>query len=142
MASRNNLDKCYMACAEAHSNLSYAERKKVGCALVTKHTTVVGACNGLPPPLGNECEVDGVTKDEVIHAENNALIKCAKDGISTIGSTVYVTLSPCKKCASMLISAGVVRVVYKEVYRDTSGIDLLKKANVEVEQHVDNIVGM
>ena len=135
MASKEELDTCYMTCAEAHAALSKANRRKVGAALVTRTGIVVGACNGLPRQLGNVCETaDNVTKEEVIHAENNCILKCAKEGVSTELSVMYVTTAPCRKCASMLISAGVWKVIYRDEYNDMTGIELLKQSGVFVEK--------
>lgn len=137
MASKEQLDNCYMRCAEAHAGLSKAIRKKVGAALVTKTGIVIAGVNGLPKQLGNRCEdvqvaprgqlSELVTREEVIHAELNCILKAAREGVSVEGSTLYVTLSPCTKCASMILSAGIERVVYKEEYRCTAGVDLLRK---------------
>lgn len=78
-----------------------------------------------------------VTKPEVLHAEANAITKVAKSTNSSEGSTLYVTLSPCLECAKLIIQSGIKRVVYYEEYRDTSGLELLKKAGIEVEQIKD-----
>ena len=78
-----------------------------------------------------------VTKPEVLHAEANAITKVAKSNYSSEGSTLYVTLSPCFECAKLIIQSGIKRVVYKEAYRKTDGLDLLKKAGIEVEQIKD-----
>ena len=75
-----------------------------------------------------------VTKPEVLHAEANAIKKVAKSTNSSEGSTLYVTLSPCLECAKLIIQSGIKRVVYKEVYRNTDGIELLKRAGIIVEQ--------
>lgn len=149
MASQRELDECYMGCALAHARMSKAVRAKVGAALVTPQGVILPGVNGLPTQLGNKCEIvmDDAnarmnpkayglkTKDEVIHAELNCIMKAAKEGVSISGSTLYVTLSPCVQCASMMLAAGVKRVVYKDVYRDTSGIDLLRNAGLEVQQY-------
>jgi len=74
------------------------------------------------------------TKPIVLHAESNAITKCAKWGSSTSGATLYVTMSPCIECSKLIIQSGIKRVVYLEKYRDTTGIDLLKDSNVEVHQ--------
>lgn len=74
------------------------------------------------------------TKPEVLHAEANAITKVAKSNYSSEGSTLYVTLSPCFECAKLIIQAGIKRVVYKDLYRKTDGIDLLHKAGIQVEQ--------
>lgn len=75
-----------------------------------------------------------VTKPEVLHAEANAITKVAKSTNSSDGSTLYVTLSPCLECSKLIIQSGIKRVVYNEVYRNTDGLELLKKAGIEVEQ--------
>lgn len=138
MASQQSLDQCYMEVAEAHAKLSKAERKKVGCALVTANGVILGGCNGLAPNSSNTLEYrDGevlLTKPEVIHAELNCILKAAREGVSVVGATLYTTLSCCKPCSEMVAASGVKKVVYKEEYRDNSGIENLKKLNVEVEQ--------
>ena len=152
MATQQELDKTYMDMAIAMSKLSKGVRAKVGAVAVTKNGVVVVGVNGLPKPLGNELEdktytiiskfgenaklvCDGLeSKNTVIHAETNLLVKCAKEGVSMIGSTVYTTLSCCEHCASMLASVGVKRVVYLDDYRCTKGIDVLKQCDIEVEK--------
>lgn len=138
MATQLQLDNCYMVCAEAHASLSKAIRKKVGAALVTETGIVIAGVNGLPKQLGNDCEnvkhnypsnggiPELVTKPEVIHAELNCILKAAKEGVSVLNSTLYVTLSPCVDCASMILSAGIKRIVYKEEYRCNAGVELLR----------------
>lgn len=140
MASQKELDSVYMEVARSHAKLSKAQRKKVGCALVTSNGVILGGCNGLAPGSSNELEYkEGVfevlvTKDEVIHAELNCILKAAKEGVSIVGSTLYTTLSCCKPCSEMIAAAGVSRVVYDEEYRDLSGIENLSKLNVLIEK--------
>lgn len=144
MASQKELDGVYMATAIAHAGLSKAVRAKVGAVLVTSHGVTLTGFNGTPKGLDNTCEVLKPqpfphqpaleTKPEVIHAELNCIMKAAREGVSCIDSTVYVTLSPCVQCAAMMIQAGVRRVVYKEPYRDMSGILLLKNS-IEVQSY-------
>ena len=95
--------------------------------------------NGQPSHFDNECEIvheDGsmTTKDTVIHAELNAIIWCAKNGIAVDGATLYLTLSPCVNCALLIIQSGIKHVKYFEEYRDTTGIDLLEKSGVKVDK--------
>ena len=132
------IDKTYIGIANLHATLSKATNLKVGCCFITKNGVIVGGVNGLPTLLGNECEEDGVTKPETIHAELNAILKAAKEGISLIGSTLYVTHSPCRACASMLIQVGVKNVVYGEEFRDTIGISVLKNAGVDIRKYLEN----
>lgn len=128
-----------MKVAQLTAKLSYAKRKKVGSVLVKDNRIVSVGFNGTPAGFPNCCEdtlPDGslVTKSIVVHAEANALFWCAKTEIITEGATMYLTLSPCSTCALGLIQSGIKRVVYLEAYRDTSGIAVLEKAGVKVEQ--------
>lgn len=128
-----------MKVAQLTAELSYAKRKKVGSVLVKDNRIVSVGFNGTPAGFPNCCEdtlPDGslVTKSIVVHAEANALFWCAKTEIITEGATMYLTLSPCSTCALGLIQSGIKRVVYLEAYRDTSGIAVLEKAGVKVEQ--------
>ena len=153
MATQQELDKTYMDMAVAMSKLSKGVRAKVGAVAVTKNGVVITGVNGLPKELGNSLEqiIDNtswywnranpqvlVSKSTVIHAENNILVKCAREGVSMLDSTIYTTLSCCEHCASMLASVGVKRVVYLDEYRCTKGIDVLKQCNVEVEKFSAN----
>ena len=145
MADQQDLDATYMGTAILHSGLSKANRAKVGAVLVTNQGVTLTGYNGTPTGRPNECEELKaqpfphepalVTKPEVIHAELNCILKAAREGVSCVDSTMYVTLSPCVPCAAMMIQAGVKRLVYKEMYRDQSGIDLLKSANVSVDYY-------
>ncbi len=91
--------------------------------------------NGTPSGFENVCEDEtGVTKPYVLHAEANAITKVAKSGNSSLGATLYVTASPCLECAKLIIQAGISRVVYQEEYRITDGVDLLRRAGIQVEK--------
>jgi dCMP deaminase len=129
-----NKDNIYMQVARLHSTLSHSKRLKVGACLVTTNGLILGGVNGLPKPLGNVLEDNlGRTKIETIHAEENCLLKACKEGVSTKNSVVYVTHSPCRHCASMLVEAGVSKVVYESLYRDDSGLILLENSGIIVE---------
>ena len=139
MTTQADLDVCYMKVAQAHAELSKGERAKVGACLVTKHGVVLGGCNGMAPGGSNKLEFvsengDLVTKPQTIHAELSCILKAAKEGVSVVGSTLYVTLSPCIVCSEMIAAAGVKRVVYKQEYRDCSGLSNLKELGVLVEK--------
>lgn len=131
--------KFFMESAKLASTLSFAKRAKVGAILVKDGRIICDGFNGTPRGHNNSCEVqlaDGTLKtaDNVIHAEANAIYFCAKHGISTNNSTLYITLSPCEKCALAIIQAGISDVYYLEEYRDTRGIDILKKSGINVKQ--------
>ena len=126
------LDERYIRMARIWAENSYCERRKVGALIVKDGSIISDGYNGTPSGFENECECDGKTKPYVLHAEANAITKLAKDTRSSVGATLYVTMSPCIECAKLIIQAGIKRVVYDEQYRDTSGIDLLRRAGVKV----------
>lgn len=140
MANQRELDEVYMNMAHELSKLSKAERKKVGCLIVKDTQIISEGYNGTPKGFDNDCEYyDYVqeihTKPEVLHAESNAITKLARSTNSSSESTLYVTLAPCYECSKLIIQAGIKRVVYLEQYRAAySGLALLEKAQVEVEQ--------
>lgn len=127
-------DHVHMATAELYANESHCPRTKVGCVVVTETGAVFPGLNGLPPGGPNDWEFSPTGNPEVIHAELQALGKMLEQGVSAKGATVYVTLSPCLECSKLLVRAKVHRVVYKDVYRITDGLEYLKKYNVIVEQ--------
>jgi dCMP deaminase len=140
MPTKQENDSLYMGIAIQYSKLSKAKRKQVGACLVTEHGVVLGGYNGTPTGCSNECEMDAtglghyVTKNEVVHAELNTILKAAKEGVSCFGATIYTTLSPCVPCSAMLVNAGIKKLVYSELYREKTGVELLLSAGVEVEQ--------
>lgn len=128
-------DTSYLQMAEVWAQNSYCKRRKVGALLVKDRTIISDGYNGTPSGFENICEDEnGVTKPYVLHAEANAITKVAKSGNSSEGATLYVTASPCAECAKLIIQSGISRVVYRDAYRLTDGIDLLKRAGILVEQ--------
>lgn len=113
---------------------SYCKRRQVGALIVKDKMIISDGYNGTPSGFENVCEEDGITKPYVLHAEANAITKVAKSGNSSLGATLYVTASPCIECSKLIIQAGIKRVVYKDEYRLTDGVDLLRRAGVEVEK--------
>ena len=132
MASNKNLDLRYLRMARIWSENSYCIRRQVGALVVKDKMIISDGYNGMPSGFENICEEDGVTKPYVLHAEANAITKIARSGNNSEGATLYVTDSPCIECAKLIIQAGIRRVVFARSYRLTDGIDLLKRANIEV----------
>lgn len=131
------LDKRYLQMAEIWAKNSYCKRRQVGAILVKEKMIISDGYNGTPEGFENICEDENNrTKPYVLHAEANAITKVAKSNNSSEGSTLYVTSSPCMECAKLIIQAGIKRVVYSDNYTTNDGIDLLKRAGIEV----DNIV--
>ena len=128
-------DDKYMQMAEIWAGNSYCKRRKVGALIVKDRMIISDGYNGTPSGFENVCEDEnGVTKPYVLHAEANAISKVAQSGNSSAGSTLYMTSSPCIECSKLIIQAGIKRVVYKDEYRLTDGIDLLRRAGVEIEK--------
>lgn len=123
--------------------MSLAEKKKVGCVIVRDNRLIAAGWNGTPSGTDNTCEYfddEGhiKTRDDVIHAEMNALIYCSKKGIPVENCTAYITLSPCLKCAASLIQSGIKRVVYKEEHTHLDGLYYLKEIPDMVVEKIDD----
>ena len=128
-------DKRYLEMAGIWAQNSYCKRRQVGALIVKEKMIISDGYNGTPSGFENICEDEnGLTKPYVLHAEANAITKVAKSGNSSDGSTLYVTASPCVECAKLIIQAGIKRVVYRDPYRITDGVNLLRRAGIEVEQ--------
>ena len=133
MDKDKKFDRSYLEMASVWAKNSYCSRRQVGAILVKDRMIISDGYNGTPSGFENVCEDEnGVTKPYVLHAEANAITKVAKSSNSSLGATLYVTASPCMECAKLIIQAGIRRVVYGENYRLTDGIDLLKRAGIEV----------
>ena len=127
-------DVTYLKMAQEWGNLSYCERRKVGALIVKNNRIISDGYNGTPSGFENFCEdEDGYTKWYVLHAEANAITKVASSTQSCDGATLYITLSPCKQCSKLIYQAKIKRLVYDVQYKDTSGIEFLKKAGVIVD---------
>ncbi|RLD36762.1 MAG: CMP deaminase [Bacteroidetes bacterium] len=128
-------DKRYLEMAGTWSKNSYCKRKKVGALIVKDRMIISDGYNGTPAGFENVCEDEnGKTKPYVLHAEANAITKVAKSNNSSENATLYVTTSPCLECSKLIIQSGITRVVFVEKYRDESGLNLLKRANVDIVQ--------
>ena len=128
------LDLRYLRMAAIWAENSYCQRRKVGALVVKEKMIISDGYNGTPSGFENVCEdAHGVTHPYVLHAEANAITKLARSSNNSDQATLYVTASPCIECAKLIIQAGIRRVVYAEQYRLTDGIDLLRRAGVEVE---------
>lgn len=156
---QDKIDRLYLRMAFTWSENSYAIRRQVGCLIVKNNSIISDGYNGTPSGFRNICEFEPdadkrfnencthkdlvndyiagrrlVTYPYVLHAESNAIAKLAKSGNSSEGATIYVTDEPCLECSKMIIQSGIRRVVYSRSYRTHDGIELLKKANIEIKQ--------
>jgi dCMP deaminase len=133
----------FMDTAERFAQLSSAKRLQVGAVVVKDNRIISIGYNGMPAGWTNDCEeviqlsddtVELKTKDEVIHAEANAIIKLARDGESGNGSSLFCTHAPCIHCAKLIHGAGISIIYYRNSYRDELGINFLNKCKVEVNK--------
>ena len=140
MPEQYKLDQLYLDISDRISEMSHSRRKKVGAVLVEGENIISYGWNGTPRGADNNCEIENddgslTTKPEVLHAESNVLMKLVSSGgVGAQGATLYVTLSPCIDCAKLIVQSKIKRVVYREDYRITTGIDFLRKYGVQVQQ--------
>lgn len=134
-AKQLKYDKAYLKMALEWGKLSHCKRRQVGALIVKDRMIISDGYNGTPSGFENHCEDDeGYTKWYVLHAEANAILKVASSTQSCKGATLYITLSPCKECSNLIHQAGIVRVVYLQEYKDNSGIEFLRNADVKLTQ--------
>ncbi len=126
------LDERYLRMAQIWSENSYCNRRKVGALIVRDNMIISDGYNGTPSGFPNICEENNVTFPYVLHAEANAITKVARSNNSSEGSTLYVTASPCMECSKLIIQSGIKRVVFSDLYRIQDGLELLRKAGIEV----------
>ena len=128
------LDMRYLRMARIWAENSYCERRKVGALIVKDKRIIADGYNGTPEGFENICEdVNGQTKQYVLHAEANAITKLASSTNDSSGATVYVTDAPCIECAKLIIQSHIIRVVYSIEYRLRDGIELLERAGIQVD---------
>lgn len=132
-SKQRKYDIAYLRMAQEWAKLSHCERKQVGALIVKDRMIISDGFNGTPSGFDNCCEdEDGLTKWEVLHAEANAILKVAASTQSAEGATLYITLSPCQQCSKLIHQAGIKRVVYSRAYRDSTGLEFLEKAGVDI----------
>jgi dCMP deaminase len=138
MKTQSDWDEFYLKTATLIAQQSYAQDRKVGSLIVKDDNIIAFSYNGTLPGQDN-CTTDasGRTLSKVLHAETQAIAKVAKSTQSTDGATMYSTLSPCIECAKLIAQVGIVRLVYRDAYKYTEGIDFLKKAKVLVNETND-----
>ncbi|MBC8298256.1 MAG: dCMP deaminase family protein [Flavobacteriaceae bacterium] len=126
-------DIAYLKMALEWAKLSHCKRRQVGALIVKNRMIISDGYNGTPTGFENACEDDSnYTKWYVLHAEANAIMKVSASTQSSEGSTLYITLSPCKECSKLIFQSGIKRLVYHKEYKDSSGLEFLKKAGLEI----------
>ena len=130
---QQKLDQRYLRMARTWAENSYCKRRQVGALIVKDKMIISDGYNGTPSGFENVCEENGVTKPYVLHAEANAITKIARSGNSSDGATLYVTAAPCLECSKLIIQAGIKRGIYSEHYRLEDGVELLRRAGIDVQ---------
>ena len=129
-------DIAYLKMAMEWAKLSYCKRRQVGALIVKDRMIISDGYNGTPTGFENVCEDDdNYTKWYVLHAEANAIMKVAASTQSSLGATLYITLSPCKECSKLIFQSGIRRLVYHKEYKDKEGLNFLKKAGLEITHY-------
>ncbi len=141
LTSINNSEKqkrydiAYLKMASEWAKLSHCNRKQVGAIIVKNGMIISDGYNGTPSGFNNQCEDEnGNTQWYVLHAEANAITKVARSTNSADNSTLYLTLSPCRECSKLILQSGIQRLVFKDRYKDDSGLGFLEDAGIEIVQ--------
>lgn len=133
MTKQQELDIRYLRMAYIWAENSYCKRRQVGALIVKDKMIISDGYNGTPSGFENICEdTNGLTKPYVLHAEANAITKIARSSNNSDGATLYVTDAPCIECSKLIIQAGIKRVIFARQYRLTDGLELLKRAGIEL----------
>lgn len=132
--------KYYMDIAKLSAQQSYAKRLQVGACAVKGPRIISTSWNGTPSGTDNTCEyIDDngelKTKDSVLHAEENLILKASADGQATRGAVLFITHAPCIHCARMIYGAQFSEVIYNEEYRSLQGIEFLESVGVKVSKY-------
>jgi dCMP deaminase len=129
-----DVDIRYLRMAKIWAENSYCKRRQVGALIVKNQMIISDGYNGTPSGFENICEDENfVTKPYVLHAEANAITKVAASNNNSSGATIYITASPCIECAKLIIQSGIKRVVFCDKYHSNEGIELLKRASINVD---------
>jgi dCMP deaminase len=135
---RPGWDEYFMEVARTVATRATCPRASVGAVLVREHRILTTGYNGAPRHVAHcseaGCELVGGHCVRSTHAEANAVVQGALHGVGLDGATAYCTHQPCVNCAKLLISAGVVKIVYADAYVDAFAQQLLAEAGVALVQ--------
>lgn len=133
---RASWDEYFMSIAQVVATRSTCPRKYVGAVIVRNRTILSTGYNGSIRGMPHCSDVGHMMEDNhcvaTIHAEANAIIQAARNGVVIEGATNYVTASPCWNCFKQLANAGVTRIVYGEFYRDNRIFEIAQKIGIEL----------
>lgn len=134
--ARPSWDEYFMEIARVVATRATCNRRHVGAVVVLDRRILTTGYNGAPHGLPHCTEVGCKMQDghciRTLHAEQNAIVQGALNGVSLRGATLYVTCQPCNNCAKMIINAGIVRVVFDGDYPDDFAMELFEAAGIEL----------
>ena len=143
---KQKLIQAYMQTAKIFAELSHARRLHVGAIVVKDDRIISIGYNGMPAGWDNDCEYEAApgfgeavppllkTRPEVLHAESNAISKLARSSEGGDGATMFITHAPCMECSKLIYQSGIKKVYFGQAYRDSAGVEFLKKCKVDIEQ--------
>jgi dCMP deaminase len=136
MTERSSWDQYFMDIAKQVATRATCDRKHVGALLVRDKTILSTGYNGSIRGLPHCDEVGHMMENDhcvaTVHAEANAIIQAAKNGVRIDGATIYTTASPCWPCFKLIANSGCLRIVFGEFYRDQRVFDYAKKLDIEL----------
>ncbi len=140
---RPSWDDYFMAMTKIIAARGTCDRLYAGSILVKENRIISSGYNGSPPGLPHCNDVGHLLEEghcvRTIHGEHNAILQAAvHGGTSTVGSTMYTKYSPCIHCTKYVIAAGIKRVVMGKIYRNSTAVDMLREAGVQVDVYQEN----
>lgn len=142
--SRPSWDEYFMEIARLVATRATCPRRSVGAVIVLDKRILATGYNGAPTGLAHCTEVGCYIVAghciRALHAEQNAILQAALNGVSTRGATIYVTHQPCNHCAKMIINAGIQRVVFEGDYPDEFALELFAEAGVQLARYYEGTI--
>ncbi|MFQ3610902.1 MAG: cytidine/deoxycytidylate deaminase family protein [Fimbriimonadales bacterium] len=139
--NRPSWDEYFMEVAFVVATRATCPRRSVGAVIVHDKRILATGYNGAPRGLAHcdevGCHIVAGHCIRALHAEQNAILQAALNGVSTRGATIYVTCQPCNHCAKMIINAGIERVVFQGDYPDPFALELFAEAGVHLDRFME-----
>jgi dCMP deaminase len=135
---RLSWDDYFMSIAQVVASRSTCDRKHVGAVIVRDRTILSTGYNGSVRGLPHCDEVGHMMENghcvATIHAEANALVQAARNGVNISSAAIYITASPCWSCFKLIANAGITAIYYGEFYRDECSFDVARRLGIELRQ--------
>jgi dCMP deaminase len=142
--NRPSWDEYFMQIAHMVATRATCPRRSVGAVIVLDKRILATGYNGAPIGLAHctevGCHIVAGHCIRALHAEQNAILQAALNGVSTRGATIYVTCQPCNHCAKMIINAGIQRVVFEGDYPDEFALELFAEAGVQLHRYREGTI--